>query len=408
MFMSAKRAGRGSWKIVLASLLVFVAHRGARAQVDGLMTLTLEGTSKASSSVEAAREIQNTLTAETARSQIIDIIGEKRYQKYKNSVESKIIKQSAKFIPFVAPGQPVAQPDGSWKMPLELKLSASSLRKMIINAGLLNDAEGPAALLPLIAFVDRKSGALLRWWQGEPKDDSHKFLSQLSSELHSRLQTEFSRQGFHLIKPLGLRVSPLPEALRSDRLSGADVSFVSDYFGAPMVLRGDVRFREMRNGGARSAAVGQIALKLEVLQVSTGRVVAEVSRQFDADGATYEPAVRSKLAAEMPEIAKDLASQVLEAWQRGTLSSNVVRLTLNGQLTPKQLGEFKSSLLQGVRDVKVMKERLFEFGHVVYEVDYAGEFGPLEEKLKGLKMTAFDTRVSKAGETGLVMEVRAR
>lgn len=377
----------------------------ARAQpVDDLQTVTIEGTSKAGSSVEAAREIQNSSTSDTARAQVIEIIGEKRYQKHKSTVENKIIKQSAKFIPFVAPGQAQAQPDGSWKMTVELKLSTSSLRKMIVDAGLLNDAEGPASLVPLISFIDRKTGSSLRWWQGEPKDEAHKFLSQVSAGFHDRLQTEFSRQGFHVIKPLGLQVSPLPEAYRSDRLSGSDLSFVSDYFGAPMILRGDVRFRE----GRAAAAVGQVGLKLDVVQASTGRVVAEVSRQFDVEGASYEAAVRAKLATEVTEIAKDLASQVLEAWQRGTLSSNLMRLTLNGHLTPKQLGEFKSGLLQGIREVKILKERSFEFGHIVYEVDYAGELAALEEKFKALKMAAFDARIVEKTDKGLVMEIKAR
>ena len=372
-----------------------------------LVTISVDGVSKAGSAVEAAREIQGTVISDAARAHVTEIIGEKRYQKNKSVIENKIIKQSGKFIPFVNVGQPVSLPDGSWKMSVELKLSMSSLRKMIIDNGFMNDAFGPSTILPTISFVDRRTGVSLRWWQGEPKDETRKFLQQLSQQFHHRIQGEFSRQGFHVIKPLGLQISPLPESYRADRLSGADLIFVSEYYGASMVLRGDVRLREAKDSAGRLMSVAQIAIKIEIIQANSGRVVAEVSRQFDADSGAYETAVRSKIGSEAVEIAKDLATQVFEAWQRGTLNSNLMRLAVRGQLTPKQLAELKSGIMQGMRELKTLKERSFETGQVVFEVDYSGERNAFDEKLKGLQLTAFTTKVSDSSENGVVLDVKA-
>jgi hypothetical protein len=373
-----------------------------------LLAITVEGVSKASSAVEAAREVQSSVIADTARAHVTEIIGEKRYQKSKAVIENKIIKQSGKFIPFVNAGQPVSLPDGTWKMSVEIKLSLSSLRKMIIDNGFMNEANGPSSLLPLVSFIDRRTGVSLRWWQGEQKDDAHKFVQQISQQFHQRFQVEFSRQGFHVIKPLGLQVSPLPESYRADRLSGADLIFVSEYYGAPMVLRGDVRFREAKDSAGRLMSVAQIAIKIEVLQAHSGRVVAEVSRQFDADNGAYEAAIRSKIGADAGEIAKDLATQVFEAWQRGSLNSNLMRLLVRGQLTPRQLSELKSGLIQGVRELKNLKERSFEAGQVEFELDYIGERRAFEERLRGLQLAAFATKLSDSTETGVVLEVKAQ
>ena len=372
-----------------------------------LMTITVEGVSKAGSAVEAAREIQSTVITDTARAHVTEIIGEKRYQKSKSIIENKIIKQSGKFIPFVNASQPIATPDGNWKMSVELKLSISSLRKMIMDNGFMNEANGPSSLLPMVSFIDRRTGVALRWWQGEPKDETLKFVQQISYQFHQRLQVEFSRQGFHVIKPLGLQVSPLPESFRADRLSGSDLVFVSDYYGAPMILRGDVRFREAKDSAGRLMSVAQIAIKIEVLQANSGRVVAEVSRQFDADNGAYETAIRAKITNEVGDIVKDLATQVFEAWQRGTLSSNLMRLAIRGQLTPKQLGELKAGLMHGLRELKNLKERSFEAGQVVFEVDYSGDRKAFDEKLKGLQMAAFATKVSDSSDNGVVLEVKA-
>jgi hypothetical protein len=369
-----------------------------------LTNMTQEGTTRASSAPEAAREIQNSVTSEIARAQAIDILGEKRYLKNKNLVETRIVKQSAKFIPFVNPGIPSQNTDGTWKMAVELRLSKASLRKMILDVGLMNDADGPSAILPMIAFIDRKNGVSLRWWQGEPKDDAHKFLSGISVSFHDRLQTEFSKQGFHLVRPLGTSISALPEPYRADRLAVADQGFVADFFSVPMIMRGDVRFRESRD----SAGIVLGAIKLEVVQASSGRTVAEVSRQFETEPGAFEAVIRTKLGTETPEIAKDLATQVLEAWQRGTLSSNLIRLSVRGTLSPKQLTDLKNSLVQNVREVKSLKERAFETGQVLFEVDYTGEPGPLAEKLKLVHLPAFETHVSSATEKGIDLDVKTR
>lgn len=367
-----------------------------RAQgTDELLNVIQEGTSKATSAPEAAREIQNSVISEISRAQVLEILGEKRFLKNKTVIENKIIKQSAKFIPFVSPGLPLQQNDFSWKMNVELKLSKGSLRKMVLDAGLMNDSDGPTSILPMIAFVDRKSGASLRWWQGEPKDDAHKFLASLKALFNEKVQTEFSKQGFHFIKPIGTTLSPLPEQYRGDRMAAADLGFVADYFGAPMIVKGDVRFRESQ--GAVGVALG--AIKLEVVQASSGRTVAEVSRNFETEPGVYEAAIRGKMSADLPEIAKDLAVQVLEAWQRGTLNSNLVRLSIRGVLGPKQLNEFKSSLVQNIHELKSIKERAFEAGKILFEIDYSGDLATLSERFKTLKLPAFETHVSDVSET---------
>jgi hypothetical protein len=229
-------------------------------------------------------------------------------------------------------------------------------------------------------------------------------LAQLSRAFYDKFQTEFSRQGFHMVKPQETQNSPLPEPYRVDRLSNSDLIFVSDYFSAPMVMKGDIRFRESKE----VSGIALIAIKLQVLQPVSGRTVAEVSRQVDTEPGPFENVVRAKLIAELPELAKDLATQVLEAWQRGTLNTNLIRLSVRGRLTPKQLNEFKSGLVQNVHEVKSVKERAFEKDQVLFEVDYTGEPGPLADRLRAMKLSPFETRVAEATESGVALEVRAR
>lgn len=378
----------------------------ARAQVsDELLTVTYEGMSRLETPIEAQREIQAKAVSETARAQALELLGEKRYQKNKGPVETRIVRQAVKFIPFVNPGSLQKLPDGSWKMPVEMKISMPSLQKMVLDAGFMSESEGPASILPMIAFVDRTKATSVRWWMGEEKGEAHRFLAQLGRSVHQALGLELLRQGFHLIRPQGLTVSPLPEAFRVDRPSSQELKFISDYFQATMILKGDVRLREART----RSGVYLCSVRLQVVQTASGRTIGEVSRTIETEAGAYEAVVRAKVNAEMPEIAKDLAVQVLDAWQRGTLNANLLRLAVRGPLNPRQVTEFKSELLKSVREVKSMRERLFEPGQITFEVDFAGQPDQLAERLGSAQLEGFATRVAASGSggAGVTIDVRA-
>lgn len=368
---------------------------------DELLPITEEGSSKATSQVEAQREIQGKLISGVARSQVIEIIGEKRYQKNRTMVENRIVREAAKFIPFVQPGDIQKQPDGTWKMKVDLKLSVGSLRKMVIDTGLLSDADTPVTVMPMITFTDRMKAVSYRWWMGDSQDEVRKPLVEWSRALENQLHRELMKQGFHLLLPLDGTVSnQLPQPFRVDRASSQDLKMIGDYLGISMVVRGDVRVKDSRE----LPGAWQIQVKLEVIPVQGGRTVAEISRTLETDSGPAAIVVKKKLEKESGDLARDLSTQVFEAWTRGTLAATTLKLAVKGNLTPKQLGEFRTQLLKSkaMRDIKAIRERLFEPGQVTYEIDYAASPEDFREKLKSLELSTFHEKfVQEAGADGL-------
>ena len=352
-----------------------------------LQTLNVEGVSKAESPTTAASEIQNHAIEETARAQVIQMIGEKRYLKSKNLIESRVVRsaQAAKFMPYVQPGPMVKLPDGSWKMPLEIRFSVANLRNMILGIGLMNDTDGAASIVPLVSFVDRIKNVQMRWWMGEDKDDAHKFLTQLSRDFYEKFQSEFSRVGFHMIRPQGTVSTTLPEALRTERLTVGDLKSISNYYQAQLLMKGDVRIRESKD----TPNAFTINVRIQVIQTQAARTVAELSRTFDTDAGVFEAVVRNKLRVETPEIAKDLGAQVMDVWSRGTINANLVKLAVRGTLTPAQLNTFKNEFSQTVKEVKSVRERMFEPGQVTFEIDYNGEPSQFVDRMKALQLAGF-------------------
>ncbi len=385
--------------ILAVSLLItgFDSKSYGQNNDDELLSVTTEGTSKASSQVEATREIQSRALTGTAREQVIEIIGDKRYAKNKAIVESRIVREAAKFIPFVQPGDIVKLPDGSWKMKLDLRVSLGSLRKMVIDTGLLSDADTPVTILPMIAFTDRVKAVSYRWWMGDSRDDSRKSVVEWARIVQQGLHKELMHQGFHLQLPLsGTLSNAIPPMFRVDRASSQDLKQLGEYLGISMALRGDVRVKDSKE----SLGGWQIQVRLEVIPVQGGRTVAEISRIFETESGPSEIIVKRKLEKEISEMSKDLASQVLEAWTRGTLAATTLRLAVKGNLTPKQLSDFRTQFTKAIRDIKAMRERLFEPGRVVFEIDYAATPEEFRDRLKGIALPGFSEKLVVDAELG--------
>lgn len=388
-------------KMMLISVLITVGlapmKSFAQAMDDELLSISSEGTSKATSQLEATREIQAKALSGAARDQVIEMIGDKRYAKNKALVENRIVREAAKFIPFVQPGDIVKLPDGSWKMKVDLKISVGSLRKMVIDTGLLTDADTPVTILPMIGFTDRVKSISYRWWMGDSRDESRKSVVEWARVVQMGLHKELMHQGFHLQLPVeGALSNVIPPAFRVDRASSQDLKQLGEYLGISMALRGDVRVKDSREvpGG------WQIAMRLEVIPVQGGRTVAEISRTFETDPGPADLMVRKKLEKEIGEVSKDLSTQVLDAWTRGTLAATTVKLAIRGQLSPKQLSEFRTQLTRSLRDIKAMRERLFEPGRVVFEVDYAASPEEFRDHLKSLALAGFANKLVVDSELG--------
>ena len=381
-----------------------LALQFAHAEVDELVTVSVEGTSHAENEGDATREIGAWAMSNVAREQVMELIGTERFQKNKANIETKIVKQASRFIPFMNTGKIKQLPDKTWQMPVELKISTASLRRIVLDNGLLSDSDGPAAILPLIAFTDRTKGVSSRWWLGEEKDEAHQALVQMSHTLHERMQLEFIRQGFYMMNPIGLQSSPLPMNLRLERPTQSELVAITDNFKMSMVARGDVRVTASRT----LPGAFDVSAKIQVLQPLSGRAIAEVSRQFTTDTGAMNVVLKAKSATELPELAKDLAAQVLDAWQRGTLNANVMRVTVRGVLTPKQMADFKAGLMKNVHEVKALKDRLFDHGSVTFEAEVLGDATVLSDHLKTLEVQGFQVKLAESNQKSVTIDVKPK
>lgn len=376
-------------RIKLLLCLFIFSSTCARAEFDDLVSASLDGVSTSNqlkTSNEASKDLLPKILANYARDQVIAAIGEKRYNKNRSLVESKVVRETSKFLPFVQPAEPVHQPDGTWSMKVEVKLSNSNFRKLIIDAGLLSDAEAPTLMVALISLNDRVQNATQQWWLRDKANSGSVAIDKSANFFFERLQSELLKFGFHVLGPqraIGtFNPTPFPKFLIEDRSLLADNKTVGEFLEVALVARGDLTFQPT-----------ETTLKLEVFLASTGKSVIELNRQFNFAQNQADSVQKKNFEKELTDAFKDLGAQLFDVWTKGALSTRTLNLTLKGSLSPRQLNEAKTRLMGQLRDIKMIRERSIESGKFTYEVEYASDIDDFKNRIKSLDAKDYSFRV---------------
>lgn len=329
---------------------------------------TFEAQSKDKNPVSARSEMINQATEKVSEELIKEIIGDAKYTRNKSLIQAKILKNSARYIPFSKPGELTAGPnEDGYKMNVLLRVSVDDLQSLLLENGLFYESDTTPIVLPTIRLMDRVNSKTLAWWAAE--DNSGKtFLLKEGRSLEDALKTAFMKHNFYLLRPQTMRFTEfLPMNARAESLRREEWQALAQKMGAQIQVDGELVFSKSQE---RSEAV-TINLKMTAIQVMNARVIAEVSRQFETETGAFEAVVDRKLKEALESTSADLASQVFEAWQRGSLGASLYKLTVNGRLPLLRQEALKEALKNKVREVKNVRERLISTDGLVFEVDSA-------------------------------------
>lgn len=346
-------------RFTILGLMLLSASLG-QAQGD-LIDRSYTGSSKQENPQVARKEIQDKGAQAVSEELIQELIGEARYTKNKSAIQKKIISNSARYIPFVKPSS-LNKENDEYKMSVAMKISLRDLRQLLQEMALLNENEAIPVVLPVISWVDRVEGRSYRWWQ--PLDKSTPpFLMKQSRALEDSLRNAFQKNDFYILKPVeaGLAAG-IPRQFQNDRITGEDAQFFAQYFNAPILLEGQMTLHKERGNRYR------IEMKMTALQVSNGRAIADVARRFETDAGSFEGVVDRKLREVLEGAASDLAVQIREVWQRGSLGTSMVRVTIQGRHTLPVIESLKEKF-RSITQIKNVRERIVSAESVTFEVD---------------------------------------
>lgn len=377
-------------RAVLVCLGLIFAACGVFAQQGELLDRTFSGTSKSTNPQEARRDIQEEAAGKISEDVIKELIGEERYNRHRNLIQSKVVRNSARYIPYSKPSA-LTQEGTEYKMSVEMKLSLRDLKQLLQEHALLNENDAIPVVLPTIAWVDRVQGKSYRWWV--PGDrNAQAFLLKNGRLLESALRESFQKNNFYLMRPIeaGLGAS-VPGDFQSERISTEDSSFFAAYFNAPVLIDGLVLLAKADSGKGY-----KIEIKMTALQVSNGRPIADVSRRYETAAGSYESVIDKRLREVVDTASNDLASQVFEAFQKGSLGTSILRLTVTGRSGLPQIEALKERIRSQLTQVKGIRERLVGAEQVSFELDTALPPAELASKIETLDVNG--RRLSKVSE----------
>lgn len=376
--------------LTMAAALILILGGSVNAQQSELVDRTFSGSSKETTPQGAKRDIQDQASQKISEDIIKELIGEERYLKNKTLIQNKVIKNSARYIPFVKPSN-MTQEGEEYKMSVSLKVSLRDLKQVLQDSALLNENDAIPVVLPVVSWMDRVQGRSYRWWL--PAEKNQGFLVKEARLLEDALRTSFQKNNFFVIKPVDAGLgSNVPVDFQNEKIAaGEDSQFFAQYFNAPVLIDGQVLINKGERGNNY-----RIEVRMTAIQVSNGRNIADVSRRYDTDSGALEAAVDKKLREVIDTAASDLSSQVLEAWQRGSLGTSVIRLTIQGRSTPLMMEGVKEKIRSQITQVKNIRERLVSSDAVSFELDTSVSAPELLGKIETLDVDG--KKLSKVSE----------
>ena len=177
-----------------------------------------------------------------------------------------------------------------------------------------------------------------------------------------------------------------------------------DFFQSQILLKGQLVITKGRN----RQDTYLMDVKLVASHSVNGRVIGEIVRTYETEAGSFHHSVQQRLDSVTEKISEDLAVQLFDAWKSGTFGATLIRLGVRGNLNYQELTQFRRLLGEKVKDIRNLKDRVYEPGQVVFEVDASGTSRQLADIVARTKFPRFKVDVVDVRPEGLDLRVVAQ
>ncbi|MES2768333.1 MAG: hypothetical protein V4596_04240 [Bdellovibrionota bacterium] len=365
----------------------------AHAQYTDFADIKEEMTIQAESA-SAAREkaIQESLEKVVARF-TVDLVGEKKYEASKNILNAQTAKEAGKFAPVIK-ADILEQNGNKFKVSVDMKVSPQNLRQMLEKTGILTSQFDSGVVLPFVTYVDQVRAKTYKWWVSEPLNDDT--LRNVNKYFNTELRKSLKSLNFYVLDPIDWNFrNSLPMQFQKDYFKKEDYQSMESYFKFPLAIKGQVDIAPSQ----RVSTSYKIQVKLEAILTSQGKVVAESSRQLETESGDLSSILQKNAPKIFSEVSNDLKDQLEGALRKGILESSMIQIAVRGDMSFKNLENFKSTLLKSIGSIRYLSERSIESDKRIFDVDYAGSILDLTKRIQALKFQGFNVTTSGAART---------
>jgi hypothetical protein len=391
-------------KTYLVVAFVLIAAILPNAQARDLIDFNLDVTTDKRGD-DAKQEAFDVAVEKASLKLIEDIVGPEKTSKVWSSLKTKILKNSTRFVVFIKGSTPV-EAGGHTRVTVSMRLSPDNLETILREEGAL--ATGTLRILPIVTIGAGK-GNLYAWWAASPETTkptanalANPGLPEQFKKFVAILAAKMKTKSIYVIDPSSssFRMS-VPVAYRTPQLSREDQGLLAQYFKADLVLSG--RLESGRPASENSDL--KLVYDLQLWQAKSGRGVTELQR-IESLSSDHPKVIVKQIESVTPKVAEEFSSRLAEIMASGNLNLNVVRVAVTGNMTARQETEFKRQLSQ-LKEVKVLKERLFEPGRVTFEAETPVSARELGQQIQRTQFPLYQVAVDGVQDDSLALTVRA-
>jgi hypothetical protein len=376
-------------KLTILTLIFLIAYSLSTVAQERVQEFNEPGHSAAADTGTAKQEAIQDAVAKTVNRLVKEMIGEARFEKSKETIKNKVLSQSERFVPFIRSGEPKAE-GAEQVFPITLRVSITSLESVLKSTGLLQSQEGPQTILPMVGFVDLVNNKSLKWWVQDVAT-SNAFLKSQERAFFEALKKGIKERGWSVINAEAMQYkASVPAALQIESPRSQEVVRLAEHMKSQLVVRGDMRFEP-----GNTTQSFKVTLRLRVLQTPSGRTVADSTRTAESESGVFTTVIAKKATELMDDSIQDLYGQIQDAMNRGQLGTQVVRLSIDGGLGPKELDILKEDLRFQVRTIKRVSDRLYARSRIELELDVTGGPQALAQTVQNMKYRQAQLKVEK-------------
>lgn len=342
----------------------------------GFVEKVYEGKVNVDGAVQARRKIVDEATFKVSEEVVQSILGEARYKKYKTQIVDKVFRHTSRFIPVIKTSDVVASEEGQ-KLTVTLQVNTKLLESLLQEQGIFSDNESAPMMIPFIAIDDQVRGESFAWW----RPSNSPGLKTMEEFLESNLQKTLFAMGFYVQRPnaADMRLM-IPSGFQYDTLTTEQINALSNRWNIPLAMTGDLTIHRDQSYEI------VFDFRLAVTQVGTGRILAQLYRQSKlTKKESLDNMNLKKNLGFVLQAYKDIGQQLSEAWQKGVLTSTLVRLEVKGPLPINKYDAFKDALKASNRSIRQVRERVIGSQSVLFELEINGAANEIANSLSLIK-----------------------
>lgn len=242
--------------------------------------------------------------------------------------------------------------------------------------------------LPLITFYDSANAEVYNWWaENHTSDKLARAVKGLGDFLPPENYVDLSKEN-----------REIPENLRKTDLTIEERKQLAKFFGAGLILVGDVNI-------SKSPIVSE-GLRIKVRLAAQGErgVFTNVLRIFDLPARDLD-SVKLQFANPLAVATQDLLAQI---HQKKTATANV-ELVVSGKLSQQELNLLKRNLQYSIKDIASIKEKSYENEQIALAIEYKGSsINQLRASLEKAEWNDFRTQVVSHNSERIFFDVKSK